>query len=299
MKSAKVSVRPDETLREGLLRSVDHLTDLIIKQPHPAPNDEETTHQIRTAIKRLRALLRLVRPGLEPAFFEQENDRLRTAARILSSARDSEVARDTLKTLPVNDHAGRQAVNAALSALEPRIQREKVHQPNLNELKEDVRETRLRFRKLKFLKTERQIIETAIRKVYRQGRQRMKQAIRTDEDAAYHRWRIRTKNLYYELKFLETIWPKRLDGMVSRLSKLQDRIGLDHDLAVLRTKLKKTPEAFGGKEKVERIVSCLDRQISKSRQAAIPLGRKIWQKRPKRFARQIARRWQKNNREPD
>ena len=125
----------------------------------------------------------------------------------------------------------------------------------------------------------------------------MKEAIRTDEDAAYHRWRIRAKNLYYELQFLEGVWPKRLRQMVSRLSKLQDRIGLDHDLAVLRAELKRTPEAFGGKERVGRIVSCLDRQIKKSRRSAVPLGRKIWQKRPKRFARQLARQWQKNSRE--
>jgi len=30
---------------------------------------------------------------------------------------------------------------------------------------------------------------------------------------------------------------------------------------------------------------------------AVPLGRKIWRKKPKRFARQLARHWQKNNRE--
>ncbi|HEX6566869.1 MAG TPA: CHAD domain-containing protein [Chthoniobacterales bacterium] len=297
MKSAKVSLRRNETLREGLLRSVDCLTDSIIKQSPSSANDEETTHQIRTTIKRLRALLRLTRPGLDPAFFEQENDRLRSEARILSSARDSEVARDTLRTLPMNDQSRREAVDAVLSGLEPRIQREKAHQPNLNELKEDARETRTRFRRVKFRGTEQQIIETGIRKVYRQGRQRMKEAIRTEEDAAYHRWRIRAKNLYYELQFLETVWPKRLHQMVSRLSKLQDRIGLDHDLVVLRAELKRTPEVFGGKERVGRIVSCLDRQIKKSRRSAIPLGRKIWQKTPKRFARQLARHWQKNNRE--
>jgi CHAD domain-containing protein len=297
MKSAKVSLRRDETLRAGLLRSVDQLTDSIITQSSSSPIDEEATHQIRTTIKRLRALLRLIRPGLEPSFFEQENDRLRTAAQILSSARDSEVARDTLKALPINDHPRQEAVDAALSGLEPRIQREKAHKPNLTELKEDVQETRSRFRRVKLQGTEPQIIERAIRKVYRQGRQRMKDAIRTDEDAAYHRWRIRAKNLYYELQFLEAVWPKPLRRMVSRLSKLQDRIGLDHDLVVLRAELKKTPEAFGGKETVGRIVSCLDNQTRKLRRSAVPLGRKIWRKKPKRFARQLARYWRKNNRE--
>jgi hypothetical protein len=37
-----------------------------------------------------------------------------------------------------------------------------------------------------------------------------------------------------------------------RLSKLQDEIGLDHDAAVLRAWLKKTPANFGGCENVQR-----------------------------------------------
>ena len=297
MKSAKVSLRRDETLREGLLRSFDRLTDSIQRQSLPRQNDEEITHRIRTTLKWLRSLLRLIRPGVEPTFFEQENDRLKSAARLLSSARDSEVARDTLKNLPVNDHTGRDAVDAALSGLEPQIQHEKAQQPNLNEVKEHFQETLSRVRRIKFQGTEQQIVEAAIQKVYRQGRQRMKQAIRTDEDVAYHRWRIRAKNLYYELRFLESVWPKRLHRMVSRLSKLQDRIGLDHDLAVLRAELKKTPETFGGKERVGRIVSCLDSQVKELRSSAVPLGHKIWREKPKRFARDLVRHWQKNKSE--
>jgi CHAD domain-containing protein len=60
----------------------------------------------------------------------------------------------------------------------------------------------------------------------------MRDAIELGEDSAFHRWRIRAKNLYYELEFLESVWPKRLHRLVSRLSKLQDEIGLEHDAAV-------------------------------------------------------------------
>lgn len=119
----------------------------------------------------------------------------------------------------------------------------------------------------------------------------MKAAIRTGEDRAYHRWRIRAKHLYYELQFLEQIWPNQLHRMVSRLSKLQDRLGLDHDLTVLRAELTETPDAFGGKESVQRIVSCLDRQTNKLRRTAEPLGRKIWQQKPGRFSRRLKRHW--------
>jgi CHAD domain-containing protein len=121
----------------------------------------------------------------------------------------------------------------------------------------------------------------------------MRDAIELGEDSAFHRWRIRAKNLYYELEFLESVWPKRLHRLVSRLSKLQDEIGLDHDAAVLRAWLKKTPENFGGSETVQRVVGCLDSQTQKLRKRVVPLGQKIWGEKPRRFARQVVRHWDK------
>jgi CHAD domain-containing protein len=293
MNSGKVSLRRHETLRHGLLRTVEVLTDSLKGHSEPLRNDEQSIHRIRTTIKRLRSLLRLIRPAVEPVFFDRENGQLRTAARLLSFARDSEVARDTLKTLPVSDPSAQEAVNAVLPRLENRVERAKAHEPNLTEIKQRIDKARRSLQGLKFRGTERAVIEAGIRAVYRQGRRRMKVAIRTGEDSAYHRWRIRAKNLYYELQFLESVWPKRLHRMVSRLSKLQDRIGLDHDLAVLRAELKKTPAAFGGKETVQRIVSSLDSQTQKLRRAAVPLGLKIWRKKPRRFAHQLSRHFRK------
>jgi CHAD domain-containing protein len=178
-----------------------------------------------------------------------------------------------------------------LPGLEKRVERAKAQEPNVTEVKRRLEQTRRSFRQLKFNRSEQEIIEAGIRKVYRQGRRRMKAAIRTGQDSAYHRWRIRAKNLYYELQFLEPVWPKPLHRMVSRLSKLQDRLGLDHDFTVLRAELTKTPEAFGGKTAVQRTVSCLDHQSHKLRRAAEPLDCRIWRQKPRRFSCRLRQHW--------
>jgi len=293
MKSPNVSLRRRERLRHGLLRTIETLVNSVNAHSEQSRNDEQPIHRIRTTIKRLRALLRLLRPAVGTAFFNRENERLRSAARLLSFARDSEVARDTLKTLPVSDQSAREAVNAVLPGLEKRVARAKAHEPNVTEVKRRLEQTRRNFRRLKFRGTEQEIIEEGIRKVYRQGRRRMKAAIQTGQESAYHRWRIRAKNLYYELQFLEPVWPKPLHRIVLRLSKLQDRLGLDHDLTILRAELEKTPQAFGGNEAVQRIVSCLDHQTHKLRRRALPLGSKIWRQKPRRFSRRLERHWSK------
>ena len=279
MKSSDASLRHHETLGHGLLRSAEGLINSVTAHSEESRDGEEVLHQFRTTIKRLRALLRLIRPAVGSAFFDRENERLRIAARLLSGTRDSEVARETLKALPVSHQPVREAMDVVLPGLEKRVERAKAHKANVNEVKARLEQTVQSFRHLKFPGTDQEVIKTGIRVVYKQGLRRMKDAIRTGEDSAYHRWRIRAKHLYYDLQFLEPVWPKQLHRMISRLSKLQDPLGLDHDLIVLRAELTKTPDAFGGKEAVQRIVSCLDRQSHELRRAAEPLGRKIWRKK--------------------
>ena len=52
------------------------------------------------------------------------------------------------------------------------------------------------------------------------------------------------KYFYYQLQMLQPIWPKRLGAMVKQLKKLEDKLGKDHDLAVLGNILAEQPEQF-------------------------------------------------------
>ena len=222
-----------EPLRDGFLRVVDELTDSVSENlADPARNGEPDIHGIRTTIKRLRALLRLVRPAIGPAFFNRENARLRVAAALLSLARDTEVACQTLKTLPVSAERDRDAVQTVLAGFESRVQVPVDLDDNLARVKRSVEQTRRNLHRLRFRLPERDLLAAGLGTVYRQGRKRMEAAIELGQDNAFHRWRIRAKNLYYELEFLKAIWPGRFHRLISRLSKLQDEIGLDHDAAV-------------------------------------------------------------------
>ncbi|MBV8280171.1 MAG: CHAD domain-containing protein [Verrucomicrobia bacterium] len=295
MTESNISLHRHESLRIGLLRVVDAMTDSVSGSlAHVANNGEPDIHLVRTTIKRLRALLRLIRPAIDPAFFDRENRRLRTAAGLMSFARDAEVASVTLKGLPVSDQADQDAVQSVLAGFENRAEAP----PDLDHVVAEVRryleQTRRNLHRLTLRGSEREILKSGLRAVYRQGRKRMRVALEQGQDNAFHRWRIRAKNLYYELEFLELFWPKRFHLLVSRLAELQDQIGLDHDAAVLRAWLKKTPEQFGGSENVERVVRQLDSQTRKLRKRTVPLGRKIWRQNPRRFASQIVRHWPKH-----
>ena len=75
------------------------------------------------------------------------------------SARDSEVARDTLKAPPVSDRSAQEATEAVPSGLETRVERAKAHEPNLTEVRQRLEQTRRSFRQLELRGTDREIIE--------------------------------------------------------------------------------------------------------------------------------------------
>jgi len=136
-----------------------------------------------------------------------------------------------------------------------------------------------------------QVIEPGLAAVYRRGRKRMNSAFATGDDEAFHQWRIFVKHLYYELQFLESVSPKRLGKMIECLKKLQDLIGADYDVAMLKSSLQKTPDRFDGAETVVRVIDCLATKSRKLRRASEPLGTAIFFKKPCRFARKLSRRW--------
>jgi CHAD domain-containing protein len=293
MKKPDVCLHTNEPLGAGILRVAENLIDSITDSgEHPKQNEGEYVHNVRTTIKRLRALLRLIRPVVGETFFNRENARLRKAGRRLAVARDAEVARETLKTLPVSgDPEKKQAVAAALAGLESKDGARTDIGDALNEIRKDLEQTKRNLQQLQLVKGEWEVVETGLQDVYRQSRKRMDRALQDGGDEAFHKWRIRVKNLLYELELLEPVWPKRMDKMTSRLSKLQDKIGCDHDIAVLKGLLRKTPQRFGGTEAVEGLIRCLDGKSRKLRQAAEPLSEKIFAEKPRRFVRKLGRRW--------
>jgi CHAD domain-containing protein len=48
-----------------------------------------------------------------------------------------------------------------------------------------------------------------------------------------HEWRKRTKDLWYHLALLEAAWPPVMETLADEAHELSDRLGDDHDLAVL------------------------------------------------------------------
>ena len=285
-----ISLHADEPLRAGSLRVVDSLIQYAVGCIERSTNDRaENVHVVRTSIKQLRAILRLVRPAIGRAFFERENAHLRKAARRLAFARDTDVARQTLAQL--SDEVGQDILATAVRGFEKQATPPADVNNTLSDVARDLEKIGRCIARLRVPADDWQVIEPGLVAVYRQGRKRMNSAFAASDDEAFHQWRIFVKHLYYELQFLESVSPQRLGKMIARLKKLQDLIGADHDIAMLKSLLQKTPDRFGGAETVAGVVARLATKSRKLRRASEPLGTAIFCKKPRCFGRKLSRRW--------
>ena len=92
-------LRDDESPSDGLRRIARAELGLAIRTLRSPTREAVRIHSARKHLKKLRALLRLVREHTGKPFFRARNRRLRDLGRRLAPMRDAEVARLTLAQL--------------------------------------------------------------------------------------------------------------------------------------------------------------------------------------------------------
>lgn len=241
---------------------------------------DQRVHAARKSVKRVRALLRLLRSSMRGSRFAADNAALGDAARGLSAARDAAVAIATFDQLvpapdpllaavrtdlvarsgdagATPDDATLRTAADSLALLRPRLLED------LGELDWEV-------------------LEAGLEASYGGGRAAMKAAFAEPHDEAFHAWRKRAKDLWYQVQVLEGSCAPQLRALAEMLAELGDQLGEDHDLAVLTAAAAASP-ALG-----ERVAARHD----ELRRAAWQSGRKIYAERPRAFLRRMRTYWQ-------
>ena len=290
--------RVDESVRDGLARISGELIQRALARIECAgKNRAEDLHQVRVAIKRLRALLRLVRPVISEAFCDRENRRLKDMADRLAFFRDTTVSRQTLATLARSVAANRNegAFNLVLTQFveqgpDPsgfRVRRERA----LRHVAKSLAESKRSFENMLVPREDWEALGPGLQKVYGRARNRLLRALTYQTPETFHDWRKQVKYLYYQLQMLGSISHKRLEPMLRWLRKLEDRLGEDHDLAVLERLLSNGRDQYGGKRAVKWVVGCLVRQSKKLRRETAAMGNEIFREKPRKFVDKLGRQW--------
>ena len=276
-------------IRRALLDKVMHLLS--------APDENAVFHIIhaaRKALKKLRALCRLVQ-DVRRAEFKQEDHRYRAVARKLCQWREASVAQQIARGFveaatgfdeadrwsrllrALQDEAPPSAQDAAcLNNVGARLIH-KLHATDLASI--SCAGTRQNFG----------LIEPGFRRTYTKMRKMYQRVTQSDDVEIAHDWRKFVKYHSHHLRLLQIIWPD-ITGRCRALDSLADILGEDHDLADFRARIKRMRSAPLSRHDIRVIRTQIDLRRAALRTASIRLGARLTVDKPADLVQRLAAR---------
>ena len=255
---------------------------------------DEATHDARKRTKKLRALLRLVRPVLGDEVYRRETRALRDAARQLSAVRDAWVLVEALDGLlaPASDALTEHSVVPLRTAL---VQEHRTLQAGQGEDDTPARaavqyeEVLARVGQWDVPDRGWKSLEDGLTAVVRDGRHHMAEAGSQGRAEDFHEWRKQVKYLRHQLELVRPVWPEVLEAMAGTAAETGDLLGTDHDLAVLRDRV--LAESALTAETRQALLDRIDERRRDCQRRAVILGRRLYAEKPSALTKRLRRLW--------
>ncbi|MEL6753828.1 MAG: CHAD domain-containing protein, partial [Pseudomonadota bacterium] len=202
-------------------------------------SDAETVHQVRKRCKKLRGLLRLIRPVF--ADYKRENTAIRDAARQLSEIRDASSIIEAFDRVVASLGADfdrdafdkvREKLIAARDGLDP-----DETERRLTDMADSLTAFRQRIPDWSLSADGAEGFEAGLEQVYCDGRKALAAFLKHPEPERFHEWRKNVKYHGYHARLLKNIWPAMMQPHATLLSNLGDGLGDHHDLHVFKEHL--------------------------------------------------------------
>jgi len=304
-----------ETAAHGLKRITLGQLDLAIEllRGESSMPPEKAVHETRKALKRLRALLRLLEGEIGAKRATRERAVLRDAAGALAGARDAEVMVNTLEELlrrqprklgrrrgliELREHLQRKRRSATAQTLGDAVTREQVAE-ELCALRTRVAKWKLPDRPAD------RLVEPGLEHIYRAGRTgRRRAGRRKASPRALHKWRKHVKDLRYALEILDVQDPfdagtkpagkrrrgaarKRIAKLAHRADMLGELLGEEHDLMVLAELAGSHKSLKRHRRARKQLLRAIARRRARLRKRALREGKRLYERKPKRFVRRV------------
>jgi CHAD domain-containing protein len=263
---------PEEIARVARGR-IDHAIDELSGATEST--SEQAVHNARKDMKKLRALLRLVRGEIGDEVVRRERAAFRDVQGELSGRRDADVMLATLESL---DLPAKEAgpVRQALEA-----HRLRMSAGSHEDAIEMLTSARARVVDWPLGSDGFAAFEDGLRWIYRRGRRAYRRALAEPTDENLHEWRKRVKDLWYALSLLGESWKPVMDALADEAHELSDRVGDDHDLAVL--------SAWSDEPALEEPIA---RRRAELQEQAFAYGARLYADRTGAFVSRLESWWQ-------
>jgi hypothetical protein len=241
-------------------------------------------HEVRKSLKKVRAVLRLVRTDLGKKRYRAQNRLARDTARRLSVRRDDEVLFDTFERLtePLSDNE-----KSLLRSVQDQLTDRKNAARRLlffDRIRSLAGLLCLRRRIRKWPAVTKRSVSKGWKNEFKKARTTWQIVEQNSDPLQVHEWRKRVKiHAYHVLLLAASDSKKRRD----LLHELSDLLGRFHDLTVFREQLSFQPPAFGTAFQVSMLDSLAEAEQARLLAAARPLGKMLFGENSQQVAKSV------------
>lgn len=304
------TLTPGETLAGGLRRlSVSEFENSLQGLSDPDTPRDVAIHEMRKSGKRVRALLRMVRPALGEKVYRFENETLRDAASMVSGVRDGVVMVEAVER--IRSRYGRLLATEVFATTEDRLRsrHERISRRVLEDddvlarLSSTLYKARSRYAAWPIDPSDprvgRQVlpnrwtaVAVGVASTYRRGRQDMALAYDQPSPEHFHAWRKRVKYLRHQMEILTPVWWEVVGGLASSLDTLGEVLGEEHDLAELTRLVTTVPDLAPDPDERSLLVALSLHRRHELQNAARVMGSRVYAESSDQFSRRLGAYWE-------
>jgi CHAD domain-containing protein len=257
----------------------------------PELTDAEAVHEVRKALKRWRALLRLLaRPLGEQA------DRMRSEARelmrALSSARDAQSSLDALNDLRKADvpfsATSMDTIHERLADLKDTAEQTGFSRGMRERLSRYLDYATLSLERWPLKAIDFDTVADGLNSTYRRARQLLPDNWPETDAEHLHDLRRRVVEHRHQMDLMEPLWPRLGQVWAEEAQRLRNRLGACQDLAVLKSLTGPHRPLAHWRTKLAPVI---ETRRAAHLKAAARLAGRLFAEKPKAFRRRIAALW--------
>jgi len=280
--------RKDNSVQDGVRRITRQQVRAVVRLiGKPDADLEVTVHEVRKACKKLRAMLRLVRPVFRD--FRKENAALRDIAHSVSVVRDAATLLGSFDRVVAA--YGAQLDTQALAAIRDRLAVRRNALTAATDVAGLLAGCRTDLLALEWRSCDWALdddgveaLHPGLRRSYRKARHAMRDARAIPTPERMHFWRKRAKDHWYHARLLEPVWVEPMQAHAKAAHALGDLLGDHHDLTVFLVALATRPDDFGSTTDAE-VLAGLTRQLQAVLETeAFAAGARLFAESPKPLA---------------
>ena len=289
------SLSPDRRVSSELRRIMLHQLEAATTELTSIgdPESDEAIHDARRRVKKVRAVIRLIRPDLDKAFRVVDKD-LQDVSRLLAPIADGqgviatldELGRRHRKQVPTRVVA---SIRAGLIQLGAQTDRQASRDHVLQTSVATLLDERRRVKHWQLRTDGFHTLAPGLEANFRQAREAMLAAQSRPTVNRYLKWRGFVKNHWFHVRLLESHCGHRLAADERRLEALDGVLGEYHNLALLREVL--VHHGYVSRAETARCLRAISGYQRLLRQHAQPLGATIYRETPRGFVRRVKHLW--------